>query len=43
VHIDDIVERSGLNWSKVVATLFDLEMKGNVRQTPGQQFDKALL
>src|SRR5689334_3431951 len=30
VHIDDIVERSGLNSSEVLATLFDLEMKGKI-------------
>jgi DNA processing protein len=43
VHIDDIVERSGLNSSEVLATLFDLEMKGIVRQMPGKQFNKVLL
>ena len=43
VHIDDIVERSGLNSSEVLATLFDLEMKGIVRQLPGKQFSKLLL
>ena len=32
--IDDIVETSGLNSSAVLATLFDLEMKGMVRQIP---------
>ena len=42
-HIDDIVESSGLNSSEVLATLFDLEMKGIVRQTPGKQFSKVLL
>jgi DNA processing protein len=42
-HIDDIVERSGLNSSEVLATLFDLEMKGVVRQLPGKQFSKVLL
>jgi DNA processing protein len=42
-HIDDIVERSGLNSSEVLATLFDLEMKGIIRQTPGKQFSKVLL
>jgi DNA processing protein len=42
-HIDDIVERSGLNSSEVLATLFDLEMKGIVRQLPGKQFSKLLL
>ncbi|HEY6268662.1 MAG TPA: DNA-processing protein DprA [Candidatus Acidoferrum sp.] len=43
VHIDDIVERSGLNSSEVLATLFTLEMKGIVRQLPGKQFSKVLL
>jgi len=42
-HIDEIVERSGLNSSEVLATLFDLEMKGIVRQSPGKQFSKVLL
>ena len=34
--IDDIVETSGLNSSEVLATLFDLEMKGMLRQLPGK-------
>jgi len=42
-HIDGIVERSGLNSSLVLATLFDLEMKGIIRQLPGKQFSKVLL
>ena len=42
-HIDDIVEGSGLNSSEVLATLFDLEMKGIIRQMPGKQFNKVLL
>jgi DNA processing protein len=42
-HIDDIVERSGLNSSEVLATLFQMEMKGIVRQLPGKQFSRALL
>jgi DNA processing protein len=42
-HIDDIVEQSGLNSSEVLATLFDLEMKGLVRQSPGKLFSKLLL
>jgi DNA processing protein len=42
-HIDDIVECSGLNSSEVLATLFDLEMKGIIRQLPGKQFSKVLL
>ena len=41
--IDDIVERTGRNSSDVLATLFDLEMKGFVRQLPGKQFSKILL
>ena len=41
--IDDIVERSSLNSSEVLATLFNLEMKGIVRQLPGKQFSKVLL
>jgi len=43
VHIDEIVERSGLNSSEVLANLFTLEMKGIVRQLPGKQFCKVLL
>jgi len=43
VPIDDIVERSGLNSSEVLATLFTLEMKGTIRQLPGKQFSKVLL
>ena len=42
-HIDDIVETSGLNSSEVLATLFELEMKGIIRQLPGKQFTKVLL
>jgi len=42
-QIDDIVDTSGLNSSEVLATLFDLEMKGIVRQLPGKQFTKVLL
>ena len=41
--IDDIVKATGLNSSDVLATLFDLEMKGFVRQLPGKQFSKILL
>jgi DNA processing protein len=41
--IDDIVEQSGLKSSEVLATLFDLEMKGVIRQLPGKLFAKILL
>jgi predicted Rossmann fold nucleotide-binding protein DprA/Smf involved in DNA uptake len=43
VHIEDIVERSGLNSSEVLATLFALEIKAIVRRLPGKQFSKVLL
>jgi len=42
-HVDEIVEMSGLNSSEVLAALFNLEMKGVVRQLPGKQFLKVLL
>jgi len=42
-HVDDLVERSGMTSSEVLAALFDLEMKGVVRQLPGKQFLKVLL
>jgi hypothetical protein len=41
--IDDIVETCGLNSMVVLATLFDLEVKGMVRQIAGKQFSKVLL
>jgi len=42
-HIDELVEISGLSSSEVLAALFDLEMKGVIRQLPGKQFLKVLL
>jgi DNA processing protein len=42
-HVDDLVESSGLSSSEVLAALFDLELKGVVRQLPGKQFLKVLL
>jgi predicted Rossmann fold nucleotide-binding protein DprA/Smf involved in DNA uptake len=41
--IDDLMETSGLNSSEVLATLFNLEMKGIVRQLPGKQSTRGLL
>jgi predicted Rossmann fold nucleotide-binding protein DprA/Smf involved in DNA uptake len=41
--IDDILEHTGLNSSDVLATLFELEMQGFVRQLPGKLFSKVLL
>jgi len=42
-QVDQLVEESGLNSSEVLATLFNLEMRGVVRQLPGKQFVKVLL
>jgi DNA processing protein len=42
-HLDELVERSGLTFSEVLAGLFDLELKDVVRQLPGKQFLKVLL
>ena len=41
--IDELVESTGLNSSELLATLFDLELKGIIRQLPGKQFTKVLL
>src|SRR5258708_30333077 len=42
IPIDDIVERSGLNSSEGLATLVDLEMKGLIRQLPGNPCTQLL-
>ena len=42
-QVDELVELSGLSSSEVLAALFDLELKGVVRQLPGKQFLKVLL
>jgi DNA processing protein len=42
-HVDDLVEQSGLSSSEVLAALFNLEIRGVVRQLPGKQFLKVLL
>ncbi len=42
-HVDDLMEHSGLTSSEVLSSLFDLELKGVVRQLPGKQFLKVLL
>ncbi len=43
VQVDELVEKSELSSSVVLAALFELEMKGIVRQMPGKQFVKVLL
>lgn len=42
-HIDELVELSGFSSSETLAALFDLEMKGCIRQLPGKQFVKVML
>jgi DNA processing protein len=42
-HVDELVALSGLSSSEVLAALFDLELKGVIRQLPGKQFLKVLL
>jgi DNA processing protein len=43
IHVDELVERTELNSSEVLAALCEMEMKGMVRQMPGKQFIKILL
>jgi DNA processing protein len=43
IHVDELVEKSELNSSEVLAALCEMEMKGTVRQMPGKQFIKVLL
>jgi DNA processing protein len=43
IHVDELVEKAELNSSEVLAALFEMEMKGIVRQMPGKQFLKLLL
>jgi DNA processing protein len=42
-HVDELVENSGLTSSEVLAALFDMELRGVIRQLPGKQFVKVLL
>lgn len=42
-HVDEIVELSGLSSSEVLASLFDLELRGVIRQLPGKHFLRVLL
>jgi DNA processing protein len=42
VHVDELMEKSELTSSEVLAALCAMEMKGIVRQMPGKQFVKVL-
>ena len=43
IHLDDLVESTGLSSSETLATLCEMEMRGVIRQLPGKQFVKVLL
>jgi DNA processing protein len=43
IHVDDLVERTGLNSSETLASLCEMEMRGIIRQMPGKQFLRVLL
>ena len=43
IHVDELVEKSELTSSEVLAALCEMEMKGMVRQMPGKQFVKVLM
>ena len=43
IHVDELVEKTELNSSEVLAALCEMEMRGIVRQMPGKQFIKILL
>ncbi len=43
IHVDELVEKSELSSSEILAALCEMEMKGMVRQMPGKQFIKVLL
>ena len=42
IHVDEILEKSELSSSEILAALCEMEMKGMVRQMPGKQFIKVL-
>ncbi len=42
LHVDQVVEATGFGSSEVLSVLFELEMKGLIRQLPGKYFLRAL-
>ena len=42
IHIDEIVERSGLSVSEVLSHLLKLELNGMIAQSPGKYFQRKL-
>ena len=43
VHVDELVEATGLSSSEALAALCEMEMRGMIRQMPGKQFIKSLM
>ena len=43
IHVDELVERTGLSSSETLASLCEMEMRGIIRQMPGKQFIRVLL
>ncbi len=43
IHVDALVETTGLSSSETLAALCEMEMRGIVRQMPGKQFVRVLL
>ena len=43
IHVDELVESTGLSSSETLATLCEMEMRGIIRQMPGKQFIRVLL
>lgn len=43
IHVDELVEATGLSSSEALAALCEMEMRGMIRQMPGKQFIKSLM
>jgi DNA processing protein len=43
IHVDELVEQTGLSSSETLASLCEMEMRGIVRQMPGKHFVRVLL
>jgi DNA processing protein len=43
IHVDELVEQTGLSSSQTLASLCEMEMRGIIRQMPGKQFVRVLL
>ena len=43
IHVDELVESTGLSSSETLAALCEMEMRGIIRQMPGKQFVRVLV